>query len=240
MKFDKQTTLILTLLTLLGFATYVIVVLILDMNYLFYADGDKMDPVLVGCPEDFATCPVSASDYISVETPYGRSDPIRAGDDIFGYLAPLESYIPIYRLRWEGGGGCIESWITTEFCKTYYVPVFDTDGSLVMSFYAVREYYGFSAWRNDEAYAAYLSAKEQLERHFHRRNVDVNDYRIILSHGMNILIAETDVGIYGMVYLLHAGTALQLRREGLRLNSVRRAVLCEQKLLEVIFAERKR
>jgi heme-degrading monooxygenase HmoA len=236
----SQSLLIPVVLVLLSAAIYAVVLFMTDAIFLLHGDNNRMDPVPMENFDANATYPTSVNDYISVETSCGgMSTPIRVGDDIFGYPAPLESYIPIYRIKWGSEEKYIDRWLSLESDRAYYIPVRDLSGRLEMSFYAMRGYYGYSAWRNDEAFFAYLSARERLEGHFNRKSINVLDRRIVFDLGMNILVAETDAGVHGMIYLMDTHAALRLRNEGLRIGSVRGVILSEQELIEVLSAARK-
>lgn len=124
-------------------------------------------------PEEFNWPePISSDDWIDAESsglrrvilPGVTSEKVRAGNNLFGYPAPLENFIKIYEIG-DSGGDTVESWIDEGATASYILPLYD-DEDFVAAFFVLRTSYNmFFAPQNNYLYFDYLQAKKYLGEH---------------------------------------------------------------------------
>ena len=156
---------------------------------------------------------ISDNDWIEAEAYYFRPmghdgllpveeiafDKVRAGSDLFGYPAPLENFIKIYRIG-NSGEGTIESWIN-EDASSYILPLYSDEG-FVDSFNVWRISSNTFRATPDPLYLDYIKTREHLEKYQpHLENIV--DYKIIrLDVGIfaHVLYANWENGSAGKIF----------------------------------------
>ena len=121
---------------------------------------------------------------------------VRAGEEIFGYAAPLENFIRLFPVT-SSGGDAVGSWADKGGIATYILPLFDEDGNFVTSFYISRvESDAFSASQNRVRHAEYFEAKNHIKE---VHNFAGGGFKILQGSQAHIIYVEADIGVVGKI-----------------------------------------
>lgn len=121
---------------------------------------------------------------------------VLAGEDIFGYAAPLENFIRVFPAR-SSGGNTVQSWADKSGIATYILPLFDEDGDFVTSLYVSRfDRDAFSTSLNRTRDAEYFEVKNCI-REMH--NSLEGGFKILQGNQVHIIYSEADAGVTGKI-----------------------------------------
>jgi len=146
--------------------------------------------------------PISASDIIVID----EDRAFRAGDPIFGYSAPLESYIPVFDFE-RNDESSIFDWGARSNPARYGLLLHDEDGDLRGSIFMVRDSeYSFSAtssfYLGGDFFRHYQEAVVLIKEYCAAADVEICSFRsMVINDGEVILIlADTSDGVMGVAY----------------------------------------
>jgi len=183
-----MTCLVIVLVLVVGSATYFYMLHCPDLNRPV-ATGDKIDLSLL------------------------NEESVMVGAPLFGYPAPLESYIPVFTFKKNEGVSLFE-WVDGRARAEYYLPLYSYEELRRVLFLRRTSSDVFSVYTQEHPNRIledYLSAKMLLEEKVAIRGASINDFRLIrITEGEVLMVlADTSDGIFGVMnYSMQSGGAL--------------------------------